>query len=95
MTHQLGRDALKLGGDGRYALGHDVGIGWHGVRRGATVWARHEAREVGMLHVVDMEALLHAAREAARLAVIHSIVADRADLLDFLLDLFLLLRLAS
>ena len=93
-THQVGRDALELGGDGRHALGHDVGIGWHGVRRGAAVWAGGEAREVGLLHAVDVEGLLHAAREAARLAVIqHGIVADRADLLGLLLDL--LLRLAS
>ena len=93
-THQVGRDALELSGDGRHALGHDVGIDWHGVRRGAAVWAGGEAREVGLLHAVDVEGLLHAAREAARLAVIqHGIVADRADLLGLLLDL--LLRLAS
>jgi hypothetical protein len=42
-----------------------------------------------------VEGLLHAAREAARLAAIHRIVADRADLLGLLLDLALLLRLAS
>jgi len=95
-THQVGRDALELGGDGRHALGHDVGIGWHGVRRGAAVWAGGEAREVGPLHAVDVVGLLHAAREAARLAAIHRIVADRADLLGLLLDLAqLLLRLAS
>ena len=93
-THQVGRDALELGGDGRHALGHDVGIGWHGVRRGAAVWAGGEAREVGPLHAVDVVGLLHAAREAARLSAIqHGIVADRADLLGLLLDL--LLRLAS
>jgi hypothetical protein len=34
-THQLGRDALELGGDGRHAVGHDVEIGWRGIRRGA------------------------------------------------------------
>ena len=96
-THQVGRDALELGGDGRHALGHDVGIGWHGVRRGAAVWAGGEAREVGPLHAFDVVGLLHAAREAARLAAIqHDIVADRADLLGLLLDLAqLLLRLAS
>jgi len=43
-----------------------------------------------------VEGLLHAAREAARLAAIHGIVADHADLLGLLLDLAqLLLRLAS
>ena len=38
---------------------------------------------------------LHAAREAVRLAVTHGIVADRANLLGLLLDLAMLLRLAS
>jgi hypothetical protein len=42
-----------------------------------------------------VEGLLHAAREAARLAAIHRIVADRADLLGLLLDLAMLLHLAS
>ena len=93
LSREVGRDALELGGDGRHALGHDVGIGWHGVRRGAAVWAGGEAREVGPLHAVDVVGLLHAAREAARPPAIHRIVADRADLLGLLLDL--LLRLAS
>jgi hypothetical protein len=58
------------------------------------VWAGGEAQEVGLLHAVDVEGLLYAAREAARLAVTqHGIVADRADLLGLLLDV--LLRLAS
>ena len=48
----------------------------------------------GAVPQYGQEGLLHAAREAARLAVIqHGIVADRADLLGLLLDL--LLRLAS
>jgi hypothetical protein len=94
-THQVGRDALELGGDGRHSLGHDVGIGWHGVWRGATVWAGGEARDVGLLQAVDVEGLMHAAREVARLTAIHGIVADRADLLGLSLDLALLLSLAS
>jgi hypothetical protein len=72
-----------------------VGIGWHGVRRGAAVWAGREAREVGPLHAIDVQGRIHTAREVARLAVIHGIGADRADLLRLLLDLALLLRLAS
>ena len=68
----------------------------HGVRRGAAVWAGGEAREVNLLHAVDVEGLLYAACEVARLAVIeHGIVADRADLLGLLLDLALLPHLAS
>ena len=77
-AHQSRADGLELGGDGGHALGHDGRIGWCFIWGGATVRARHHARQGGLPHAVGVVECLLAAREACRLLVVlHLRAADR------------------